>query len=145
MKYNRFLVTAMTLCTIALMTTGCSAVMAATKKKEPKTSVIKIGGHRGEVELQLGSAVRVENLQEGKIRCYYLYSAGSNPGAGRAIGHGVMDVLTLGLWEVVGTPIEIAGDKRKAVAVTYDMQGVITNVELARPSKKRAIRAELVS
>jgi Short C-terminal domain len=30
--------------------------------------------------------------------------------AGRAMLHGVADVLTLGLWEVIGTPVESAND-----------------------------------
>jgi hypothetical protein len=40
----------------------------------------------------------------------------------RAVGHGVLDVMTLGLWEVAGTPIEgsLSNDKEYIVAkATY--------------------------
>lgn len=41
---------------------------------------------------------------------------------GRAVMHGLLDVATLGIWEVAGTPIEGAYDKKKyyAIRVTYD-------------------------
>lgn len=44
--------------------------------------------------------------------------------AGRAAMHGLLDVATLGIWEVVGTPIE-ATKKKKYIVVTanYDAQG----------------------
>ena len=44
----------------------------------------------------------------------YEYEIGNKPSAGRAIGHGVMDILTLGLWEIIGTPIEgFQGEKKR--------------------------------
>lgn len=39
----------------------------------------------------------------------------------KLLGHGVMDVLTLGIWEVAGTPIESAADGTKmSYEVSYD-------------------------
>ena len=40
----------------------------------------------------------------------------------RAVMHGVLDVATLGVWEVAGTPMEGAFDKNKyyAIRVTYE-------------------------
>jgi hypothetical protein len=37
---------------------------------------------------------------------YWRNTVRNEPSAGRAIGHGVMDVLTLGLWEIVGTRLK---------------------------------------
>ncbi len=45
----------------------------------------------------------------------------------RAVGHGVLDVMTLGLWEVAGTPIEgsLSNDREYIVAkATYSKQQI---------------------
>ena len=47
----------------------------------------------------------------------------------RTIGHGAADVLTFGLWEVVGTPTEaVFNGKRVVYEVTYDASDRIENV-----------------
>jgi hypothetical protein len=47
------------------------------------------------------------------------YGAGAK--AGRAVFHGVADVLTLGVWEVIGTPTEGVFDGNEmAYEVRYD-------------------------
>ena len=60
-------------------------------------------------------------MEDGWIDTYLLVK-GNESSAGRAIGHGVMDVLTLGLWEVIGTPIEaVAGtEKHDRFVIYYD-------------------------
>ena len=40
---------------VLLSSSGCSVFMAAAGKREPNLSMITIGAHRAEVELQLGS------------------------------------------------------------------------------------------
>ena len=72
--------------------------------------------------MQLGSAVEQRTTSEGYTICRYSYTIGNKPSAARAIGHGVMDVLTFGLWEVVGTPIEAFAVKHYDMMVTYDEQ-----------------------
>ena len=68
----------------------------------------------------------------------YEYEIGNEPSAGRAIGHGVMDVLTLGLWEVAGTPIEGMQGEKKRLAVTYDDKDIVTHVgSVAAPRKQQ--------
>lgn len=48
-----------------------------------------------------------------------------------------MDVLTLGLWEVVGTPIEMAADAEKehAIVVVYDASGFVVGINQS-PARK---------
>ena len=44
----------------------------------------------------------------------------------RAVGHGTADFLTLGLWEVVGTPIEgVANGTEMTVEVAYENDRVV--------------------
>ena len=50
----------------------------------------------------------------------------------RAVMHGLLDVSTLGVWEVAGTPIEGAKGKKKffAIKVYYDKNENIKKIEL---------------
>ena len=51
---------------------------------------------------------------DGKVvEVYRAIARKSGANYGRAIGHGVLDVCTLGLWEAVGTPIESAMDNNR--------------------------------
>ena len=57
------------------------------------------------------------------------YSKGAK--AARSIFHGVADVFTLGLWEIVGTPTElIASGTKLKVTVTYDDQQKVKTVKV---------------
>lgn len=120
-----------------LFMAGCSVGMAMSGKKEPQLGAVRAGATRGEVELQLGHAVEAHE-ENGRRVDIYEYEIGNEPSAGRAIGHGVMDVLTLGLWEVAGTPIEGMQGEKKRLAVTYDDQDIVTHVgSVAPPGKKQ--------
>jgi len=59
------------------------------------------------------------------------YSSGAK--AGRAFFHGAADVVTFGLWEVVGTPTEAVfnGDEM-AYEVTYDDKDKIDQVTVLK-------------
>lgn len=99
---------------------GCSVFMAASGKREPNLSMITIGAHRAEVELQLGSPRTSSSPEDGRYRNdIYEYELGNKPSAGRAVVHGVMDLLTLGLWEVVGTPVEAFKGEKHEIVITY--------------------------
>jgi hypothetical protein len=84
----------------------CSVGMAMSGSENPDLGAIRIGASRGEVELHLGTPIKTTPLSGGGRADVYQYEIGNEPSTGRAVGHGVMDVLTLGIWEVVGTPIE---------------------------------------
>jgi len=103
-----------------ILLSGCSVGMAMSGKQDPNLGAFRVSSTRGEVELQLGSPITSITIPDGKRMDMYEYELGNAPSAGRAIGHGVMDILTLGLWEVVGTPIEgFQGEKRR-LSIVYD-------------------------
>jgi len=117
-----------TLAVIGLLS-GCSVGMAMSGKKSPDLGVVKQKASRGEVELQLGAPTKVSTLKNGHVLNIYEYEIGNEPSTGRAIGHGVLDILTLGAWEIIGTPVEgFTGDKRQ-VQIEYDENDYVVNVK----------------
>ena len=128
---RRLLIAAMLV--VALCSSGCSVYMAAKGEEEPNLANVRRGASRGEIEMALGQPKSLVTHEDGKLTANYEYVVGDEPSAGRAVGHGVMDVLTLGLWEVVGTPIEAMnqGDTIK-VMVLYDKAGNALQIQSSK-------------
>ena len=114
---------------LAVCLTGCSVGMAMSGSEAPDLSVVQPGADRGTVELQLGSPVDVVTNDEGGSVCKYEFETGNEPSAGRAVFHGAMDVLTLGVWEIIGTPVEGFQGEKRQVMITYDQDNKITKVD----------------
>ena len=119
-----------------VFSSGCSVGMAMSGKKEPNLSQVKVGASRSEVELQLGQPSQIGSLEDGKRIDIYDYEIGNEPSAARAIGHGVLDVLTIGLWEVIGTPIEAYQGDKYRLQITYDKDDKVLAFVQQRPSQK---------
>ena len=60
---------------------------------------------------------------------------GNESSSSRAIGHGIMDFMTLGLWEVVGTPIEGFQGNTRMLYITYDKNDKILKLSGSAPKK----------
>jgi len=110
---------------------GCSVGMAMSGKKDPNLGAFRVGSTRGEAELQLGSPISTTTTTEGRRVDLYEYEIGNEPSAGRAIAHGVMDVLTLGIWEIIGTPIEGFQGTTHRLTVTYDQDDRVLAINQA--------------
>tara|TARA_Y100001934_G_scaffold269205_1_gene352349 strand:+ start:424 stop:837 length:414 start_codon:yes stop_codon:yes gene_type:complete len=132
-KYlNHTLVALLTL-TLTL-TSGCSVFMAAKQPGKKDVSVFKVGNPRALILAEFGLPLVTEEKNGKKVEIFKFvqgYSAGTK--AGRAVLHGTADVLTLGLWEVVGTPAEgtFTGNDM-AYQVTYDEDERISEVVLLK-------------
>ena len=122
--------------TSLLFLAGCSVGMALSGKKEPNLGIVKVGCQRGEVEMQLGSPTISTTLEDGCRVDVYDYEIGNEPSAGRAVGHGAMDVLTLGLWEILGTPIEAIQGEKKQVTITYDENDRVKSIAGSAPKRQ---------
>lgn len=109
-------------CVSCLSLNTCSVGMALSGKKDPDLSVIRKGADRSEVELQLGSPIKTSLREDGTTTSIYEYEVGNEPSPGRAVAHGAMDFLTLGLWEVVGTPVEVINGNKYQITINYDNQ-----------------------
>jgi hypothetical protein len=113
---------------------ACSVGMAMSGSENPDLGAIRVGASRGEVELHLGSPIKTTPLPGGGRADVYQYEIGNEPSAGRAVGHGVMDVLTLGIWEVVGTPIEAVQGETYNATITYDDSDKVADIKTQRVS-----------
>ena len=104
---------------LSLFYSGCSAVMAMSGSLEPDLSSVRSGATRQEIEMHFGRPTKTSLLEDGKVLAVYAYEIGNEPSAGRAIGHGVVDLLTLFVWELIGMPIEAFQGEKRALSVTY--------------------------
>lgn len=113
---------------------GCSVGMALSGSENPNLGAVRTGASRGEIEMHLGSPIKSAILDGGRRADTYAYEIGNEPSAGRATGHAVMDVLTLGIWEVVGTPIEgVQGEKYHATII-YDENDKVVDLKTIKAS-----------
>jgi hypothetical protein len=119
---------------VCLLLQACSVGMAMSGSDNPDLGALKVGATRGEVELHLGTAIKTTPLPDGKRADVYEYEIGNEPSSGRAIGHGVMDVLTLGIWEVIGTPIEGVQGETYNATITYDQDDKVSEIKTQKVS-----------
>ncbi len=113
-----------------LFASGCSVYMAANQPGKKDLNVLATGTKRVTVIGEIGAPIHSE-IQDGKRVDLYVFQQGFSEGtkALRAFGHGLLDVATVGAWELIGTPYEGAtrGDEIR-VLVTYDDQDRVHKV-----------------
>jgi hypothetical protein len=122
-------------CILALVfSSGCSVFMAAKQPDKKNVELFKVGTPRSALLGEFG-APAVTETRDGKKYEIYKFVQGYSTGAktGRALFHGAADVMTLGLWEVVGTPTEaiFSGDDM-AFEVSYDQYDQIDQVTVLK-------------
>lgn len=114
---------------LALTLSGCSVAMAAHQPSKKDIQMFAHGVPRSLIVAEVGAPITTET-RAGKRVEVFAFTQGYSKAArvGRTIGHGAGDVLTLGLWEIVGTPTEAAfNGKRVVYEVTYDASDRIEN------------------
>ena len=116
---------------------GCSVVKATNQPDKKNLAVLSNGFHRSHVIAELGAPGWSEEKNGGRTDIFS-FKQGYSKGAkvGRAFFHGAADLVTLGIWEVVGTPVEtIASGTDVKVQVTYDQDDRVQGVEYLEGSK----------
>lgn len=114
---------------VALQLAGCSVYMAASSEGKKDLDIVRPGASRDIVLAEFGTPVAsaTENGENFDLfRFTRERSTGSN--AGRAVAYGAAAVLTLGLSEVVATPLEAGvGDAGvMSLKVFYNEAGQVT-------------------
>ena len=114
----------------AIWISGCSAYMAANQPPPKNFAVLKQGTQRSLVIAELGTPVHSEAGPTGKKDIYkFTHGYHGAVRAGRAVAHGAASVATLGLWEVIGTPLEgYANGTELSVEVRYDANDQVAQV-----------------
>jgi len=114
----------------ASVCSGCSVYMAANQPAAKNLALLKAGTPRTNLIAEYGPPISSET-KNGTRHDIFKFTQGYSGEAkvGRALVHGAADVATLGLWEVVGTPVEghFNGDEVSA-EVMYDAQDRVTAV-----------------
>ena len=116
---------------LVLFCSGCSVFMAAKQPDAKDISLFKVGTPRSLLLAEFGLPTAAETRDDGKKYEIYSFTQGYSTGAkaGRAVFHGAADVLTLGLWEIIGTPTEGVFDgDAMAYEVRYDSDSKIDQV-----------------
>jgi hypothetical protein len=105
-----------------LFVNGCSVFMAAQKQTKKDLKVIRVGEHRDIIVQTLGAPNASIRTEDGGYKDIYkiVENAGTEGGKTFAVaGHATMDVLTLGLWEIVGSPMELATVQEATTFIIY--------------------------
>lgn len=125
-------------CVVSCM--GCSVFMAAKQPPKKNLNVFEKGTSRTDVLAELGAPVVTEQ-KDGKKVDLFKFRQGYTKGVkvSRAVFHGVADVFTLGLWEVVGTPTEMIADgKEMKVEVQYDKDDKVEQTTMLEPKPTKS-------
>ncbi|NBQ69203.1 MAG: hypothetical protein EBU46_10340 [Nitrosomonadaceae bacterium] len=113
---------------------GCSVFMAAKQPEKKDVSLLKEGTSRAMLISEFGAPL-ISEYRDGKRFEIFKFTQGYSTGAkvSRAFLHGAADVVTLGLWELVGTPAEItfSGDDM-AFQVRYDENDIVEEIALIK-------------
>lgn len=106
---------------------GCAVYMAAKGRPEPIALGTVIGEDRNKMITSFGPPKESVDSDGGRVEVYE-YKSGTQPAPWRAVVHGILDLSSLGLWEVVGTPIEMAQSGKERITVEYDESGKVVNI-----------------
>lgn len=118
---------------LLIVTGGCSVYMAIKQAKERDWSIFAPGTPRTQVIEALGTpATHQEN---GQLVDFFTFLRGDQRDTRfpRAMAHSVANVMTVGLWELVASPVEVARDRDfSTVKVFYDAQSRVIRHEPIR-------------
>jgi len=122
---------------ILLANAGCAAIKATEQPSKKDFSVLTPGTPRTHVIAELG-APRWSDERNGATTDVFAVKQGytKTVKAGRALLHGAADVATVGLWEVVGIPVETLADGTDVqVSITYDQAQCVESIDVIKGEK----------
>jgi len=116
---------------LLFISTGCSVFMAAQLPDKKNLEVFTPGVPRQVVLAEMGLPASYEDRNGVRSEVYKFRQGYSQPAKiSRAVLHGAADIVTVGLWEVVGTPTEyVFSGTDMLVLVTYNRYDRVDTVE----------------
>ncbi|MGH7181055.1 MAG: caspase family protein [Nitrospiraceae bacterium] len=136
---------------------GCSIAMALHGNKEPNFEHIKVGATKEEIDFEFNNPGTSKDLGDGNAEVTYKYEIGNSPNPARAGVNGLIDLYTIGLAELILTPIEffrgkdvetqiVYGPDNKALEVLgYTPPPISVTVVAAQEEQEKYIRKRPVS
>jgi hypothetical protein len=118
---------------MCLPLTGCSVAMALSGTPEPKFDAFEVGSSRKQVEIQLGTPLSTQRLDQGKRLAIYRYEMGNSPNGHRAMMNLYIDLATIGLWELPGTVIEAMMGSTEESRIIYGPDDRVLEIHGYRP------------
>ena len=134
---NRINLNACSLICILVVSSGCAVGMAASGGKKVNTGILEVGQSRLVVESILGKPVaRLEDSARDHYSIVYEFEIGDESSTTRAWVHGVMDVLTLTLWEIPASIYEGVQGDMYTMQITYGRDDRV--LEIGQVAKAKA-------
>ncbi|WP_411818458.1 hypothetical protein [Hyphococcus sp. DH-69] len=118
---------------VCVLVQGCSVGMAARTGGVKVEETTQCQSRECFITQDTVEILQTSQRDDGGISETYRFQI-KRGSAGRAAMHGLLDVATLGIWEVAGTPIE-ASKKKKYIVITanYDKDGRLISKSLGNP------------
>lgn len=115
-----------------LSMSGCAVFMAGNQPSKKNLNVLNPGSSRNYVIAEFGAPVLSEYRDGTRVEIYTFQQGYSKwVKVGRAFGHGVADVASIGLWEVFGTPTEAYfNGKETSYEVSYGPDDLVKSYKL---------------
>lgn len=115
---------------LSLLGGGCAVSMATKQPDKKDLSVLRPRVSRSRLIAELGQPTLSERRQGKRVEVFAFRQGYSRAAkTGRALAHGVADVLTVGLWEVIGIPTETYFSGTAVhVEITYDTDDTVSEV-----------------
>lgn len=107
---------------VVVLAQGCSVAMASKEQTRKDLSILRVGGDRDDIVQVLGAPYMTTRNDDGSCKdVYKLVEDAQSKGAKTlsVVGHAAMDVVTLGLWEIAGTPLELATKQEATTFILY--------------------------
>lgn len=121
---------------LSILCVACSPVMAAKQDRYIDVNRVKPGVQKAVVLSTFGAPV--QSAKEGENCEVYRFKQGYRGATrtGRAVFHTAADVMTLGLWEIIGTPVEAAfSGEDLSYEVCYDGDNKVQTVTQIKESR----------
>ncbi len=107
-----------------LLLSSCSVSTAMSGKASPDLSSIRVGAPYNEINASLGKPAKVTVISSGERLYVYKYEKASDPSLKKVVANGLMDVSTLGMWELV-KPVN---SSMAHVTLTYDAENKVASI-----------------
>lgn len=112
---------------LVLLSSGCSVYMAS-KKKGADIDDILVCKSTACVQSKGATLLSTNKNADGDI--VEIFNVRKRTGStGRALMHGFLDLVTLGLWEIIGTPIEGSANEDEFIPISVVSDSVTGSVK----------------